>query len=83
MAAVVALQAVSLPLFYLGLPRIGSLKAGMIANVQPLFSIVLAFLILGELMTPTQLGGAALVLGGIWMMQRADARPKERDRRRR
>ena len=80
-AALVALQALSLPLFYLGLPRIGSLKAGMIGNVQPVFSIVLAFLILGELMTPAQLAGAALVLGGIWMMQRADAKPGRRGRR--
>ena len=75
MAAVVVLQAVALPLFYLSLPRIGSLKAGMLANVQPVVSIVLAFLVLGELMTPAQLAGGALVLAGIWMMQRADARP--------
>ena len=76
MAAVVALQALALPLFYLALPRIGSLKAGMIANVQPVVSIALAFPILGELMTPAQLLGGTLVLAGIWMMQRADARPR-------
>ena len=81
MAAVVALQALSLPLFYLALPRIGSLKAGMIANVQPVVSILLAFLILGELMTPPQLAGGALVLTGIWMMQRADAKPLRLRRR--
>ncbi len=82
LAAVVALQALSLPLFYLGLPRIGSLKAGMIANVQPVCSIVLAFLIIGEVMTPAQLAGGALVLTGIWLMQRADAKPRKRTQRR-
>ena len=78
LAAVVALQALSLPLFYLALPRIGSLKAGMIANVQPVVSIALAYLIIGEVMSPAQLAGGALVLAGIWMMQRADAKPLER-----
>ena len=76
--AVVFLQTLSLPLFYLALPRIGSLKAGMIANAQPVVSIVLAYLIIGETMTPAELSGGALVLVGIWMMQRADARPRRR-----
>ena len=76
LVAVVALQTLSLPLFYLALPRIGSLKAGMIANVQPVLSIVLAYLIIGEMMSPAQLAGGAVVLFGIWMMQRSDARPQ-------
>ena len=83
LVAVVALQTLSLPLFYLALPRIGSLKAGMIANVQPVVSIVLAWLIIGEVMTPAQLSGGALVLAGIWMMQRTDARRRGPGRRRR
>lgn len=66
------LQTLSLPLFYLALPRIGSLKAGMLGNIQPVFSIVLAFLIFGELMTLPQLTGGALVLAGIWLMQKND-----------
>ena len=53
----------------------------MIANVQPVVSILLAFLILGELMTPAQLAGGALVLTGIWLMQRADAKPLRLRRR--
>ena len=73
---VVALQTLSLPLFYLALPRIGPLKAGMMGNVQPLVSIVLAFLVFGELMTPLQLAGGAMVLGGIWLMQRADGKAR-------
>ena len=76
LGAVVALQTLSLPVFYLVLPRIGSLKAGMMGNVQPLVSIVLAFLIFGELMTPLQLAGGAMVLGGIWLMQRADGKAR-------
>ena len=82
LAVVVGLQTLSLPLFYVALPRIGPVKAGMMANVQPLVSIVLAFLVFGELMTPLQLGGGAMVLGGIWLMQRADGRMRTRTRAR-
>lgn len=72
LAGVVLLQTLSLPLFYLAIPRIGSLKAGMLANVQPLSSIVLAFLVFGELLSGLQLVGGGMVLAGIWLMQRQD-----------
>ena len=72
LAGVVLLQTLSLPLFYLAIPRIGSLKAGMLANVQPLSSIVLAFLVFGELLSGLQLVGGGMVLTGIWLMQRQD-----------
>ena len=71
---VALLQTISLPLFYLALPRIGSLKAGMMGNVQPLISIVLAFLLFGELMSVAQFAGGAMVLFGVWLMQQIDTR---------
>ena len=44
----------------------------MLANVQPLSSIVLAFLVFGELLSGLQLVGGGMVLAGIWLMQRQD-----------
>ena len=43
-------------------------------NVQPLISIVLAFLLFGELMSVAQFAGGAMVLFGVWLMQQIDTR---------
>jgi DME family drug/metabolite transporter len=71
---VVALQAASIPLYFVAIPRIGALKSSMVSNVQPVVSIVAAFALYGELLTPMQLLGGILVLGAVWWMQRVDAR---------
>ncbi len=71
---VAVLQTVSLPLFYMALPRIGPLRAAMVANVQPLVSIACAYLLFAELMSPMQFSGGALVLAAIWLMQRQSRR---------
>ncbi|MBT3372853.1 MAG: DMT family transporter [Rhodospirillaceae bacterium] len=67
--AVVILQATSVPLYFLGLSYIGAMRSAMFTNAQPLISISAAYLLFGEVMTPVQLLGGALVLGGIWLMQ--------------
>jgi DME family drug/metabolite transporter len=67
--AVVILQASSVPLYFLGLSYIGAMRSAMFTNAQPLISISAAYLLFGEIMTPVQLLGGALVLGGIWLMQ--------------
>ena len=67
---VAALQTISLPLFYLALPRVGALKAGMVVNLQPVVSIMAAFVLFAQVMTPVELLGGAMVLLGIWLMQR-------------
>lgn len=74
MAAVVALQASSVPLYFIGLAYIGALRSAVITNLQPVVSIVAAFLLFGEVLTPVQLLGGAMVLAGIWLMQWAAAR---------
>ena len=76
-ALVVGLQASSIPLYFIALPRIGALKASMVSNVQPVISIVAAFVLYGELLTPLQFTGGALVLGAVWWMQRVDARARD------
>ena len=71
---VVALQASSLPLYFVAIPKIGAMKSGMLTNVQPVVSIVAAFLLFGEVLNAVQLLGGALVLAGIWLMQWHDSR---------
>ena len=74
LAGVVGFQSIGLPLYFLGIQRIGAVRGTMITNVQPVVSIVAAWLLFGELLTPVQLLGGAMVLGGFWTMQWDDAR---------
>ena len=71
---VAALQSGLAPVYFAGVARIGALKSGMLANIQPVTSIVAAFLLFGEWLTPVQLLGGAMVIAGILIMQRHDAR---------
>ena len=71
---VAALQSGVAPVYFAGIARIGPLKSGMLANIQPATSIVAAFLLFGEWLTPVQLLGGAMVIAGILIMQRHDAR---------
>jgi drug/metabolite transporter (DMT)-like permease len=69
MIGVAVLQASSIPLFYVALAQIGPERSAMFNNLQPVISILAAYLLFGELLTPAQFAGAALVLGGIALMQ--------------
>jgi drug/metabolite transporter (DMT)-like permease len=54
----------------LGLEIIGPVKTSMLMNAEPIFTIFLAGLLLGERLSPTQLIGAALVMSGIILITR-------------
>lgn len=69
LVGVAVLQTVALPVYFSAMQRVGALKCAMVTNVQPVVSIVAAFFFFGELLTPTQLAGGAMVLGGVWLMQ--------------
>jgi DME family drug/metabolite transporter len=71
---VVGLQASSIPLYFVAIPRIGALKSSIVSNVQPVVSIVAAFALYGELLSLSQFAGGAMVLGAVWWMQRVDSR---------
>ncbi|MEE8432399.1 MAG: DMT family transporter [Candidatus Desulfatibia sp.] len=51
--------------FYAGLKVIGPVKASMLLNTEPLFTILLAALMLGERLSGRQCWGAGLVILGI------------------
>lgn len=50
---------------------LGAARAGQFTYLVPLWALLLAVLVLGERPIPLQLAGAALVLGGIWLTNRA------------
>ena len=78
MFGVIALQCVSLPLYFVAIARIGALKTAMLANIQPVTSIVAARALFGELLGAAQLAGGAMVLAGVMLMQWHDARTRRR-----
>ncbi|MBU0588017.1 MAG: DMT family transporter [Gammaproteobacteria bacterium] len=50
------------------LPKLGVVGSSPIMNVEPVFALVLAWLILGQAIAPMQLVGAALVVGAVMML---------------
>lgn len=52
-------------LYNISLGRLPSSTANLIATAEPLFTALLAYLLLDELLGPSQLGGGLLILGGV------------------
>ena len=59
-----------LPAFLLAaaMRRIGSVHTSMIGSIGPVSTILLAYVFLGELMSPEQIAGSILVLAGVLMI---------------
>jgi len=53
---------------------IGTTRAGLFINFVPISAVILAFLILREPMTWSLAAGAALVLSGVYLTNRAPKR---------
>jgi drug/metabolite transporter (DMT)-like permease len=66
---------VAVPLLYASIARIGAARASVIATTEPLFTVALAALVLGETLRPTVLAGGGLILSGAVLSQRVQ-RPK-------
>jgi drug/metabolite transporter (DMT)-like permease len=62
-------------LFFAGLARVGPSRASIISTIEPLVTVVLAFIVFGESLTGTQLVGGALVLGSVVLLQTLGRRP--------
>lgn len=53
------------------LPRLGAVNSAPVMNLEPIASIVLAWVFLGQRIAPLQVGGALLVVGAIvWLSAR-------------
>jgi drug/metabolite transporter (DMT)-like permease len=66
LALVSTVAAVSL--FFAGLDRVGPTTAAILATVEPVVTVLLAFLVFGELLGAVQLAGGTLVLGGVLLL---------------
>jgi len=58
----------AISLFFGGLKRVGPTTASILASVEPLVTVVLAFLVFGETLMAVQLAGAAFVLGAVLVL---------------
>ncbi|QDS36069.1 DMT family transporter [Brevibacillus brevis] len=61
---------VSMVLWNIGVQKVGATSAGMFLNFNPIFTAILAFLLLGERMTFIQLLGSVIVIVGCYMFSR-------------
>jgi drug/metabolite transporter (DMT)-like permease len=55
----------AISLFFAGLRRVGSTTASILATVEPLATVLLAFLVFGETLGPVQVVGGAFVLTAV------------------
>jgi drug/metabolite transporter (DMT)-like permease len=61
--------ALAVPAFYAGARRIGAARAALASTVEPIYTIALAAILLGESLAPIQLVGGALILGGVLLAE--------------
>ncbi len=73
LAVVSTVAAVSL--FFAGLRRVGPTTASILSTAEPVVTVLLAFLVFGELLGAVQLLGGALVLAAVLML--ASYRPRQ------
>jgi drug/metabolite transporter (DMT)-like permease len=57
--------------FFAGLKRVGPSVASVVSTFEPVFTAALAWVVLGESLTPMQLGGGALVVASAALLARA------------
>lgn len=80
LAVIVAVPTGAAVLLYLGgIRRLGASQAAIVSTTEPLFTIALAAVVLGERLTAPQALGAALVLAGVTLaeLRRSGASPDE------
>jgi len=51
-----------------GIHRIGANRAAIISSAGPVMTLVLAFVVLGEVLTPIQMGGMLMIVGSIYIV---------------
>ena len=65
--------------FFAGLRRTGPSAAAILSTFEPVVTTALATLTLGEILSPVQLAGAALVLSSVVVLQLKPGRPRSAD----
>jgi drug/metabolite transporter (DMT)-like permease len=62
--------AVAFVWFYEGVRAIGPARAAVFINLVPVAAVALGVLLLGEALEPSMLAGGALVVAGVWLLNR-------------
>jgi len=65
--------ALNFVLWYWGVKHLSPAGVAVFSNLQPLFAALLAWLLLREALTPSFWVSTALVLAGVWLVQRFEA----------
>jgi drug/metabolite transporter (DMT)-like permease len=65
LATLTFLYGTAFTIMFTVLPRLGVVGNSAIMNVEPVFALALAWLILGQAIAPVQVGGALLVVGAV------------------
>ena len=60
--------------FFEGLDRVGPVRASVFSTVEPVFTVALAALVLGEQVTLLRLLGGALIVGAVLLLARENAK---------
>jgi drug/metabolite transporter (DMT)-like permease len=67
--------ALAIQAFYAASARIGAAQTALVSTVEPVWTIVMATLLFGESLTPVQLIGGVLVIGGVVLAQTTPGEP--------
>jgi drug/metabolite transporter (DMT)-like permease len=60
--------------FYAGARRIGAAQASLVSTVEPVYTITLAALLLGDVLGPIQMVGGVMVIAGVLIAQTGQMR---------
>jgi drug/metabolite transporter (DMT)-like permease len=73
---VVICTVAAIVLFFAGIQHVGPSRASIISTVEPLVTVMLAFVVFGESLSPVQLLGGALVLSSVVLLQTLGGGPE-------
>ncbi len=68
MAGLTFLYGTAFTLMFSLLPRLGVVGNSAIMNIEPVFALALAWLLLGQAIAPVQLAGALIVVGTVMVL---------------
>ncbi|MEP6824904.1 MAG: DMT family transporter [Ramlibacter sp.] len=68
LVALTFLYGTAFTIMFTVLPKLGVVGNSAIMNVEPVFALVLAWLVLGQTIAPVQVGGALIVVGAVMLL---------------
>jgi drug/metabolite transporter (DMT)-like permease len=76
-AAVAVVSLLAILFFFEGLERVGPVRASVYSTVEPICTLVLAALLLGEPFTLTRVGGGILIVAAVLLLAREELRSSQ------